>query len=214
MNSILKKVLNYKNWFKKKECETIEYKLPYDKHHCIIELGKTLDEDVKLPKDFILGNETCLIIDDNFGQVNIISDDILYIFDKYDITNINLLKIHSNMGAFEVNDLLLQYEGQLKINYVVADLTIGGSRRVGGENIKLTGVDVVGFLKTFSDSLKMIIYTGNNLNTYIESNVKIMNKFKALTGEDINDHTIIKRSLTVDERRKALAYRLFNKKED
>lgn len=214
MNSILKKVLNYKNWFKKKECETIEYKLPCDKHHCIIELGKTLDEDVKLPKDFILGNETCLIIDDNFGQVNIISDDILYIFDKYDITNINLLKIHSNMGAFEVNDLLLQYEGQLKINYVVADLTIGGSRRVGGENIKLTGVDVVGFLKTFSDSLKMIIYTGNNLNTYIESNVKIMNKFKALTGEDINNHTIIKRSLTVDERRKAIAYRLFNKKED
>ena len=213
MNSILKKVLNYKNWFKKKECETIEYKLPCDKHHCIIELGKTLDEDVKLPKDFILGNETCLIIDDNFGQVNIISDDILYIFDKYDITNINLLKIHSNMGAFEVNDLLLQYEGQLKINYVVADLTIGGSRRVGGENIKLTGVDVVGFLKTFSDSLKMIIYTGNNLNTYIESNVKIMSKFKALTGEDINDYTIIKRSLTVDERRKAIAERLFNKKE-
>ena len=213
MNSILKKVLNYKNWFKKKECETIEYKLPSDKHHSIIELGKTLDEDVKLPKDFILGNETCLIIDDNFGQVNIISDDISYIFDKYDITNINLLKIHSNMGAFEVNDLLLQYEGQLKINYVVADLTIGGSRRVGGENIKLTGVDVVGFLKTFSDSLKMIIYTGNNLNTYIESNVMIMKKFKALTGEDINDHTIIKRSLTVDERRKAIAERLFNKKE-
>ena len=214
MSSILKKILNYKDWFKKKECEVIEYKSPSDKHHCIIELGKTLDEDVKLPKDFILGNETCLIIDDNFGQVNIISDDILHIFDKHNITNINLLKIHSNMGAFEVNDLLLQYENQLKINYVVADLTIGGSRRVGEENIKLTGVDVVGFLKTFSDDLKMIIYTGNNLNTYIESNVKIMNKFKALTGADIYDHIIIKRSLTVEERRKALAYRLFNIKED
>lgn len=208
----LKKILDFKHWFNKKENINVEYELPCDKHHCIIELGKTLDDDVKLPKDFILGNETCLIIDDNFGQVNIISDDIQYIFDKYDITNINLLKIHSNMGAFEVNDLLLKYNGDLKINYVIADLTIGGSRRVGEENIKLTGVDVVGFLKTFSNDLKMIIYTGNNLNTYIESNVKIMKKFEALTGSNINDHTIIKRSLTVDERREAIAYRLFNKK--
>lgn len=208
----VKDFLNYKKWFKKNE-ESIEYIQPCDKHHCIIELGKTLDEEVTIPKNFVMGNKTCLIIDDNYGQVNTLSDDVEYIFDKYDIQNINLLKIDNNMGAFEVNDLLLKYGKDLNIDYVIADLTIGGSRRIGTENIKLTGVDVVGFLKSYSEDLKIIIYTGNNLNTYIESNVKIMNKFKSLTGYDINDHIIIKRSLTVEERRSAIAERLFDIKE-
>lgn len=211
--SIFNKLFDYKNWFKKKEDVIANYKLNCDKHHCILELGKTLEEEVKLPKDFIMGNKTCLIIDDNYGQVNILSDDLEYIFNKHDIKNINLLKVYTNMGAFEVNDLLIKYGEILKIDYVIADLTIGGSRRIGSENIKLTGVDVVGFLKNFSKDLKMIIYTGNNLNTYIESNLKLMNKFKALTGCDINDHIIIKRSLNVEERRKAIAERLFNIKD-
>jgi hypothetical protein len=204
--------LNYKKWFKKNE-PPIEFTQLCDKHHYIIDLGKTLDEEVFVPKNFVMGNKTCLIIDDNYGQVNILSDDIEYIFNKYNITDINLLKIQTNMGAFEVNDLLLKYGRDLRIDYAIVDLTIGGSRRIGTENIKLTGVDVVGFLKNYSEDLKIIIYTGNNLNTYIESNVKIMNKFKSLTGYNINDHIIIKRSLTVEERREAIAERLFNKKE-
>ena len=203
----------FNKWFKKKEDKILKFKTECEKTHCIIELGKTLDEDVKLPKDFVMGNKTCLIIDDNYGQVNILSDDIQYIFDKYGITDINVIKIYNNMGAFEVNDLLLQYGDKLKIDYAIIDLTIGGSRRIGEENIKLSGIDVAGFLKKYSKDIKVIIYTGNNLNTYIEASVKLMNKFKMLTGYNINDHIIIKRSLTVEERRKEIAERLFNIKE-
>lgn len=184
-----------------------------DHQQSIIELGQVMEEVVPLPNDFVMGNKTCLIIDDSFGQVTVLQDDVQSIFDKYGITDINILCMHSNMAAFEVNDLLNKHKDSLNIQYVIADLTIGGSKRIGTENIKLNGVDVIGFLKNFCDDLKIVIYTGNNLNNYIDSNRKLIEKFKIITDKDICDFTIIKRSLSILERRSELAKRLFDIKE-
>lgn len=204
----IKKIINPFKWFKSNKIDP--ERIDNCDHKCILELGQVMEDVIDLPDDFVMGNKTCLIIDDNYGQVNVLADDLEAIFNKYEIKDVNILKIHTNMGAFEVNDLLNKFGGDLRIEYVIADLTIGGSMRIGNENVKLTGVDVIGFLKNYCNKIKILIYTGNNLNKYIDSNVKMINKFKVITGKDIDNYVIIKRSLSILERRAEIAKRLFN----
>lgn len=202
-------LINPLKWFRK---ETRVDDLISETTDSLMDLGMVQEDVIELPEDFVMGNPTCLIIDDNYGQVQVLKDDIEYVLNHYGIANVNVLPIHGNMGAFDVNDLLYKYNDKLKIKYVIADLTIGGSQRINNENVKLNGVDVVGFLKKYEEDLKIIIYTGNNLNRYIENNAKIANKFKVITGDDIDNYLIIKRELTINERRRAIALRLFDKK--
>jgi hypothetical protein len=157
-----------------------------------------------------MGDKTILIIDDSYGQASVLRDDVEEIFESNNITDINILMLHNTMCAFELIDLLHVHGDKLRIEYVIADLTIGGSQRIGDKIIKLTGVDVVGFLKRFVPDVKVIIYTGNNLNRYIEANSLIAKKFKIVMGYEIEESLIIKRSLTIDERRIEITKRLFS----
>ncbi len=203
---MFKKILSL---FKRKEKVVESARTAIDVVWSIDDLKSISTEDISLPDDFILGNDTCLIIDDNYAQASVIADDTEHVILDKDIKNINILILHSNMAAFDLVKLILKYGSELKIKYVIADLTIGGSVRIKDTIVKLTGVDVIGFLKSIEDDLRLIIYTGNNLNTYIEANAHICKKFDAIMNKDIKDCIIVKRSLTVPERRKEIYKRLF-----
>jgi hypothetical protein len=155
--------------------------------------------------------EIILLIDDNNGVVSFLEDDIEFYKDENIIPkDMQILSLTGSHAAFTL-ELLFKKIDNLKINYAIIDITLGGSRQSINGNIKYTGVDVFEMIYKHNNNVKYLFYTGNNLNPYIKSNDILINKYKKLTGKDIMDSVLYKTSIDMDSRRKYISDYLFNK---
>ena len=78
----------------------------------------------------------------------------------------------------------------LNIQYAIIDITLGGTLTLDNKVIKLTGIDILEVLLKNNPKLKYILYTGNQMNTYIKPIKLIIDQYKKLTGEDIEKHIL------------------------
>jgi len=152
--------------------------------------------------DYKKDRETILIIDDNPGVCNFLKDDLYNIQKNKEF---NIITICGKHAVFKLETVLKKY----KIEKAIIDLTFGGSKSNGINNIKLNGIDAFEMLKKRKSDLHFLFYTGNNLNPYINSNKKIIDDFRKLNNDDIKNHIIFKTSLNIDERRKRIKEMLF-----
>ena len=163
------------------------------------------------PCDFILEEcpehdpkrKTLLIIDDNPGVLNFLKDDIKFLREDKDF-DVNIVSICGRHAVFHLENVIDDY----KFDYAIIDITFGGSKTDGEKTVKYTGVDAFELLYNHNKDLKFIFYTGNTLNTYINSNKKIIDEFYAIHGTDIKQHIIYKTSLGMKDRRKEIYRKL------
>jgi len=145
-----------------------------------------------------------LIVDDNPGMVSFLKDDIEFIEhdNVINLSEYNLLTFDTPYAAFTFQKVQDMNNG-LNIDYAILDITIGGSIMTPNGNIKYTGVDIYEMILKYNPDVKVIFYTGNQLNPYIKSNKKLIDQFSTITnGKKINDFILFKTSLDLDDRRK------------
>jgi hypothetical protein len=146
--------------------------------------------------------DTIVLLDDNAGVLSFLIDDLKLLKKKgiFDYTKYNVLTFDSKFAAFKLRSALYTRQN-MNIKFAIFDITIGGTLFTeSGENICLDGVDCFTDVSKYYDDFKYIFYTGNKLNTYINKNQEIVDKFKNFTGDDIEDHILYKTSLTREER--------------
>ena len=162
--------------------------------------------------DFDEDKPSILLVEDNEGVVNFLKEDVQYLEENGLLNNreYNILTFTSNLAAFNFEVAQRKMCG-LNIKYAILDITLGGSIMTEDGNIKYTGVDVYEMILKYNPNVKVLFYTGNNLNPYINANAKLIEQFKNITkGKDIKDYILFKTSLDMDTRRKSLSERLFS----
>lgn len=151
--------------------------------------------------------KTILIIDDNEGMVNFIRDDFVSILGD-DFSNYNILTFTSPLAAYI---LIMYFEKiNLKVELAIIDILLNGIVKTSEKNIKLTGVDVFEYLKQKTKIQNFFFYTGNQLNTDITFVRQMVEQFKKITGKNIEDFTIYKTTIDMEERHKLFKEKLFN----
>jgi len=165
----------------------------------------------KLP-NFDSKKESILIIDDNPGMVSFLRDDIEEIFEAHDmnIDDYNILEFSSKFAAYQFLATHQYYYDGLNITKAIIDITYGGCVQSEDGNIRLTGVDVFKAIYNKNPEVKFLFYTGNLLNKYIKSNRDLMEQFKHIYNDKIDDYVLYKTSLDMDDRRDYIASHLFN----
>ncbi len=160
--------------------------------------------------EFDKNKESILILDDNEGMVSFLLDDLNF-FNKSGQLNLddyNVLTFSGYNAGFDFETTQEFHEG-LNIKYAIIDITLGGSNMTKDGNIIYTGVDVFEMIQKYQDDFKFIFYTGNNMNTHIKANVRIMDHFKTLTSHNIIDYILYKTSMDMDTRRVNIFNKLF-----
>jgi len=156
-----------------------------------------------LPNDFDINKPCILILDDNEGIISFLLDDLDYFKENnlFDFSKFNILPISGQYAAFSLKFLYLKNKN-LNIKFAIIDLTLGGSIMTDEGIIKYNGVDVYKMIEEYNkEDFSFFFYTGNNLNPYILSNEKLINKFNKVKGKDIKDFVLFKTSLTPDKRK-------------
>ncbi len=178
-----------------------KYKLPHSTNNCMF--------DIEL-ENFDKNKDTFFIIDDNEGMVSFLEDDVDYLDSKGVINkkDINILSLSGNHSAF-IFEIMQDREKGLNIKWAIIDITLGGSIMTNKGNIKYTGVDVLVMILKYNPDVKFLFYTGNNLNPYIKRNKQLIDQFKEIAGEDINNYVLFKTSMDMSSRRSYIAKKLF-----
>ena len=175
-----------------------------------IENGKCFFEDEL--KNFDRDKDSFFIIDDNEGMVSFLEDDLYFLEESgvLNLKDINVISLSGNYSGFTF-EVLQEKEKGLNIKWAIIDITLGGSIMTSKGNLKYTGIDVLEMILKYNPDVNYIFYTGNNLNPYIKRTRNMMDKFKKITNDDIENHVLFKTSLDMDDRRRYLAKKFFNK---
>lgn len=165
---------------------------------------KNCDCDIKFLEEFDASKKIILLIDDNPGIVSFLKDDMEYLIDKNIMdNNLNILCASGSHSAFCLEKFL--EENDITINYVIIDITFGGSIIKNHSIVKYTGIDVFDMCHKNNPDLKYMFYTGNKLNTYIKSNKNLIEQFKDIMNKELKDFVLFKTSLGTQERRNFIA---------
>jgi len=207
----LKEELTAENLFKDDiierefECINCPLKKVCKSHSASIECEDAINMD-----NFDDTKDTILVIDDHEGIISFLKDDMEFFNEKgiIKLNDVNLLLISGSYAAFTLK-LLYDKIGKLNIKWAIIDITLGGSKMTPEGNIKYTGVDVFDMIYKKDKPFKYLFYTGNNLNPHIRSNQKIIEQFKNITNENLNDHILFKTSMDMNTRRKYITKHLF-----
>ncbi len=162
-------------------------------------------EWVKDLPDYDDNKPSILVVDDNPGIISFMIDDIESLNGtKIELSEYNILTFDTVNAAYYFEATQHLHNG-LNIKYAILDLTLGGSIVTEAGPIKYTGVDIYQQILIYNPDVKVLFYTGNNLNTYINSNKKIIDQFSKITdGKKIKDYVLFKTALDLDGRRKFL----------
>ena len=180
----------------------------------VCNLGKNKQEKLNLTiqcewildlPDYDSSKPSILVVDDNPGIISFMIDDIEALDGKaLNIDDYNILTFDTVNAAYHFEATQHKYSG-LNIKYAILDLTLGGSIITEDGPVKYTGVDIYQQILIYNPEVKVLFYTGNNLNEYIKSNKKIIEQFSELTdGKKIKDYVLFKTSLDLYGRRKYL----------
>ena len=134
------------------------------------------------------------ILDDNASTVKALEYDIKKLSKKNDC-NLTVDKYDGSYAVFDLFD-----KDDLFYDIAIVDITIGGSKVTESEILKYSGIDAAVKLHQVNKDIKVMVYTGNNMNPYIKAQRELMELFKDEFGHDIEDVTVIKQSLTPVER--------------
>jgi hypothetical protein len=146
-----------------------------------------------------------LLIDDNPGIISFLIDDLKELAEEghINLSDYNILTFYEKMAAFDFVKRNDEYNG-FNIDMAIIDITYGG-RLINNKKVEIfTGVDVFDSLYKHNPKVKYIFYSGNPLNPYIKSNKILINQFHKITGEDIMYKVLVKTSLCLNDRRKAI----------
>ena len=173
-----------------------------------------LCQKYQIPEGYGPNKKTILIIDDNLGIVSFLEDDVKEMAREYslNIDDFNIVAIYGNDAAINAITLVKKYP-EFKVDYAIIDLTYGAIIKTDKGNVKFNGVDVFCYLREKNPNLKYVFFTGNTLNTYLNSIKRMVEKFKSCSnGEDIIDHTIFKNQYSDEDRLKVIFENLFKEK--
>ena len=172
----------------------------------MIENCSWIDKKIDFNRDL----PSILLIDDNPGMVSFLRDDIETILEEMGIDpeNFNILEFSSKFAVYQFIATHQYYNG-MNIMYAIIDITYGGTVQSNDGNVRLTGVDVFSEIYNANKDVKFIFYTGNVLNPYIKSNKELIDQFKTIYADDINEHVIFKTTMTMDDRQTEIKRRLF-----
>lgn len=162
-------------------------------------------EWIKDLPDYDDSKPSILVVDDNPGIISFMIDDIESLDGKkINLSEYNIITFDTTNAAYYFEATQHKYHG-LNIKYAILDLTLGGSIITDAGPIKYTGVDIYQQILIYDKDVKVLFYTGNNLNEYIKSNKKIITQFSEITnGKKIKDYVLFKTALDLDGRRKFL----------
>lgn len=149
--------------------------------------------------------ETIVIIDDNEGICSFLKDDFLNILGD-DYKNYNILTFHSTMAAYNLISCL--EKNNIQVKYAIIDLFLNGVFKTYEKNIRLTGVDVFEYLYKKFNIKNYLFYTGNQLNSEVKTIKNILDQYKKLTDDNLENKTIFKTSLNIEERQQILKTRV------
>ena len=176
-----------------RECESYEDKisklgadglLKTLPENAIIEFNKVMEQISQIDPN----KKNLLIIDDNTGLLSLIRD-ILKISGLID--KLNIVSIETSYAGFIYK--IMSKKTNIIFNYAIIDITFGGVAIDDLEgNLKYEGIMVFKDLYNKNKNLRYVFYTGNSLNKYVYSSKKIIDVFKAITGDDIHNHLIYK----------------------
>jgi CheY-like chemotaxis protein len=152
--------------------------------------------------DYNDSKPSILLVDDNPGIISFLLDDIESLDGTMiNIKDYNILTFDTINAAYNFEATQHKYHG-LNIKYAILDLTLGGSIPTNDGPSKYTGVDIYQQIMIYNPEVKVLFYTGNNLNDYIRSNKKLIEQFNTITnGKDIKDYVLFKTSLDLNGRR-------------
>ena len=154
--------------------------------------------------------EVMLLIDDNEGMISFLEDDIEFLKEEgLAPEDLQILSISGNFAAYNLEILMKKTE--LKIDYAIIDITLGGSIQTKEGIVKYTGVEVFEMIYNKNKDAQYVFYTGNNLNPYIKSNKVLIDKYNKISSLNIKDSVLFKTSLDMDDRRKYIFERFFKK---
>ena len=161
--------------------------------------------------EFDKSKPSILLIDDNPGMVSFLRDDIETILEKINVNieDYNILEFSSKFAVYQFIATHQYFDG-FNVQYAVIDITYGGTVLTGNGNLRLTGVDVFKEIYEENRDVKFVFYTGNVLNKYIKSNIELMQQFKKIYADDINNYVMFKTTMSMDERQEELRKRLFS----
>lgn len=166
-----------------------------------------IDKKINFNRDL----PSILLIDDNSGMVSFLRDDVETILEEMGIDpeSFNILEFSSKFAVYQFI-ATHQYHNGLNIMYAIIDITYGGTVQSSNGNIRLTGVDVFSEIYKANKDVKFMFYTGNVLNPYIRSNKELIDQFKTIYDDDINEYVIFKTTMTMDDRQSEIKRRLFS----
>jgi hypothetical protein len=175
-----------------------------DKNNITMECNYVIDL-----KNFDEDKDAILLVDDHEGLISFLKDDFDFILDELNIDDLNIITISGKNAGFNF-EAIFKKNPNLNIKYAVIDITLGGTRMTTNGIQKYTGVDIFEYIYKKNKQLKFLFYTGNNLNTYIKSNKKIVDQFYKITNKHIKQYVLFKTSMSIDDRRDKLIKMLFN----
>lgn len=145
-----------------------------------------------LRNNYDLSKKNIFIVDDMCEISEILKDEITVYLEKTDkIDKINVITMCGKRVGFDMLSLIANHS-DIKIDYLITDITFGCNEIFDGKKIIIDGVDLVILLRNVYPTAKYILFTGNILS---ENNVKSYNfarKFNKYTNECILNHAIIK----------------------
>jgi len=82
------------------------------------------------------------------------------------------------------------YSNDLKIDYIVTDITFGGNIRIKDINYEINGIKLVGILKEMNNNIKYCFMTGHNIDTL--GTPMFFKEYKEYADDNLLEHTMLK----------------------
>lgn len=140
-----------------------------------------------------------LIMDDSEEIISSIIDDLhkLNSTTNFNINDFNIFTISSKMAGFDVLELL-EVAPEIRIDFALLDIILGGKKVVEGVRKMIDGVDVAISIWTRFPNAEILFFSGCIIEQTVDKN-HFKSRFEKFTSEKIDDYIIPKDADFSDE---------------
>lgn len=146
-------------------------------------------EDIK--SKIIEGRKNIFILDDVCELTDILYDELIEQLTRRNIIdNCNVIPLCTLSVGFDMLSILALTD--IKVDFLLTDITFGGNRVINGKNTILDGVDTLIITKEKFPDCNYLIFTGNILSEVNIRHYNFSKKFERYMHESILPHVIHK----------------------
>lgn len=160
-------------------------------------------------KEYNPDKKSILLIDDNKAIIGFMQEDLEYLNEHgvFDIEDYNIISISGPHAAYNLHCLQEQHQG-LNIELAIIDTAYTGAVIQDDIAGRFNGVDVYEKIIKYNPDVKVLFHS-NCLNGALKSTIKMTKQFFMLSGENMENHLLLKTMFNIRKRRAIIAEKLF-----